>query len=356
MNIDITALLAGGAKLLPGGEEASDGTFSLELEEKLAEMGLLIPGLVTELAPQPALTPDALAAEGVEGALAPALPEQEGTLAAIAALTTEEGEVSPQWQLQQLIAGNGQAAGAGERLRSELANGVKTPLMPGDEDAGDVLTLKGDKVLKGATMPAALKGTAEAIAPAAQVAADDVAQPEVGSTPEAILPASVSAALPSSPRSPMPVSPQPAVTIPHALETPEWKQAVSQQIVMMSRDGIQSAELRLHPEELGSLHITLRLQQDQAKIHIVSDHAQVRQVMEQAIPQLRAAMADSGIQLGQANVSADNPFAGQNMNGEHKSGEQHAASQGEENIAEEESVPVVLTPVMKHLSGINIFA
>ncbi|WP_407072280.1 flagellar hook-length control protein FliK, partial [Serratia marcescens] len=58
------------------------------------------------------------------------------------------------------------------------------------------------------------------------------------------------------------------VTVNHPPETPEWKQSVSQHIAIFSRNGLHSAEIRLHPEELGSLQISLRVQQDQAHIHI----------------------------------------------------------------------------------------
>lgn len=212
------------------------------------------------------------------------------------------------------------------------------------------------KPLKGDATPSTLKTNAEGFASAVQGISSGAMQSEAVPGAEATLPVNISTALSCSSRTPASIGSQPAVTIPHALETPEWKQSISQQVVMMSRNGVQNAEIRLHPEELGSLHITLRLQQEQAKIHIVSDHALVRQVLEQAIPQLRTAMADSGIQLGQANVSADNPFADRQMNGEHGSGGQHAASQSEDNGAEEESVPVVLTQVNNAAYGINTFA
>lgn len=358
MTIDITKLLLGGAKTLPDGEPLSegDGTFSLELEEKLAEMGWLIPGQVAELLPvNGAALPasdEALAAIVGEDAAAAALSEKKGGLAVLAALTTEEGEVSPQWQLQQLITGKGQAAGTGELTPGALGQTASAQGIRRQQGGGEILI----KPLKGDTAPTTLKTNAEGVASAMQGMPSGAMQPDAGPGAEATLPVNISTALPSSSRTPASIGSPPVATIPHALETPEWKQAISQQVVMMSRNGVQNAELRLHPEELGSLHITLRLQQEQAKIHIVSDHALVRQVLEQAIPQLRTAMADSGIQLGQANVSADNPFADRQMNGERGSGERHAASQSEDNGAEEESVPVVLTSAKNSAYGINTFA
>ncbi|MGU3524229.1 flagellar hook-length control protein FliK [Enterobacteriaceae bacterium C23F] len=361
MTIDITAMLSGGMKMPPDGETQieEDGAFSLELEEKLAEMGLVLPGVMTELLPV-----NGAAVSASEGALAaavgketaasllPAMPEQEGAPAVLAALTTEEGTASPQWQLQQLITGQSQAVGATERTSAQLVQATTAQAIRRDEGASgeDV------KLPKGAAAQATLKTTAEGVATAPQMMASESQQATAVHTAETVQPITIGPVLSTSSRMPAPLSSQSVATIPHALETPEWKQAVSQQVVLMSRNGVQNAEIRLHPEELGSLHITLRLQQEQAKIHIVSDHAMVRQVLEQAIPQLRTAMADSGIQLGQANVSADNPFADRQMNGEHGSGERHASPQSEDNGAEEESVPVVLTPMKNAAYGINTFA
>lgn len=95
------------------------------------------------------------------------------------------------------------------------------------------------------------------------------------------------------------------------LGSDEWQQALSQQIVMFSRNGQQNAELRLHPEDLGAIQISLKLDNDQAQINLVSSHSHVRAALEAAIPQLRNALAESGINLGESQVSSDSPAQGQ---------------------------------------------
>ena len=148
-------------------------------------------------------------------------------------------------------------------------------------------------------------------------------------TPE--MPAATSAnavALPAAVRTSVAHAPQQVVTVNHPPETPEWKQSVSQHIAIFSRNGLHSAEIRLHPEDLGSLQISLRVQQDQAQIHIVSEHAHIRHAMEQAMPQLRAAMAESGIQLGRANVSAEGQQFAAGEQGQNASGDEHGAQEG----------------------------
>ncbi|KIC87208.1 flagellar hook-length control protein FliK [Pantoea agglomerans] len=95
------------------------------------------------------------------------------------------------------------------------------------------------------------------------------------------------------------------------LGSDEWQQALSQQIVMFSRNGQQNAELRLHPEDLGAIQISLKLDNDQAQINLVSSHSHVRAALEAAIPQLRNALAESGINLGESQVSSDSSAQGQ---------------------------------------------
>ena len=97
------------------------------------------------------------------------------------------------------------------------------------------------------------------------------------------------------------------------LGSDEWQQALSQQIVMFSRNGQQNAELRLHPEDLGAIQISLKLDNDQAQINLVSSHSHVRAALEAAIPQLRSALAESGINLGESQVSSDGSAQGQNF-------------------------------------------
>ena len=89
------------------------------------------------------------------------------------------------------------------------------------------------------------------------------------------------------------------------LGSDEWQQALSQQIVMFTRNGQQNAELRLHPADLGAIQISLKLDNDQAQINMASSHSHVRAALEAALPQLRNALAESGINLGQSQVSSD---------------------------------------------------
>ncbi|MEG1466568.1 MAG: flagellar hook-length control protein FliK [Hafnia sp.] len=103
----------------------------------------------------------------------------------------------------------------------------------------------------------------------------------------------------------VPAAPMPTPVLNAQLGSSEWQQALSQQILMFNRSGQHSAELRLHPQDLGSLQISLRIDDNQAQLHMASGHSQVRAALEAALPQLRTALADSGIQLGQSSVGSE---------------------------------------------------
>ncbi|NLS53833.1 flagellar hook-length control protein FliK [Hafnia alvei] len=103
----------------------------------------------------------------------------------------------------------------------------------------------------------------------------------------------------------VPAAPMPTPVLNAQLGSSEWQQALGQQILMFNRSGQHSAELRLHPQDLGSLQISLRIDDNQAQLHMASGHSQVRAALEAALPQLRTALADSGIQLGQSSVGSE---------------------------------------------------
>jgi flagellar hook-length control protein FliK len=118
----------------------------------------------------------------------------------------------------------------------------------------------------------------------------------------------------------------PAVSALNAqLGSPEWQQALGQQVMMFSSQGKQTAELRLHPQDLGSIQISLKIEDNQAQIHFVSGHSQVRAAIESAMPELRTALADNGISLGQSSVGSD---ASQWQQANQQAGQQSSANQG----------------------------
>lgn len=82
-----------------------------------------------------------------------------------------------------------------------------------------------------------------------------------------------------------------------------WDQAISQKMVWMIGAGQQSASLTLNPPDLGPLKVVINVHNDQADTTFISDNDEVRKALESGMAHLREKMSESGIQLGQANVS-----------------------------------------------------
>ncbi|WP_157956752.1 flagellar hook-length control protein FliK [Salinicola halimionae] len=93
-----------------------------------------------------------------------------------------------------------------------------------------------------------------------------------------------------------------------SVQSPQWPASFGQQVLQMHQRGDQQMSLKLHPQELGPLSVTLTVQDQQAQLQILSAHAPVRAAVEAAIPQLRQALADSGITLGEAMVGDQGSF------------------------------------------------
>lgn len=96
------------------------------------------------------------------------------------------------------------------------------------------------------------------------------------------------------------------VAVAASLGSPVWAHEFSRQLTALAQrnhGSLQSVDLRLNPPELGPLHITLQVHDKVAQALIVSAHASVRQMVEQALPQLQQQLAQAGLTLGHASVS-----------------------------------------------------
>lgn len=131
-----------------------------------------------------------------------------------------------------------------------------------------------------------------------------------------------------------------SATIGTPVNSPAWPSQLSQQLIQIAqRGGEHQIKMQLHPAELGPLSISLKVSEHGAQAHFLSTHAQVRQVLELAIPQLREALAEQGISLGETSV-------GEHNNPNDQSFAQHGtnASSGEGNSTSKEDNEGIIKP------------
>ncbi|MBN3727792.1 flagellar hook-length control protein FliK, partial [Burkholderia sp. Ac-20379] len=103
--------------------------------------------------------------------------------------------------------------------------------------------------------------------------------------------------------------------------TQDWTDQLSQKVVFLSSAHQQSASLTLNPPDLGPLQVVLSVAENHAHALFVSQHQQVREAVEAALPKLREAMESNGLSLGSANVSDGGAgFARQDAQGQSSGG------------------------------------
>lgn len=152
----------------------------------------------------------------------------------------------------------------------------------------------------------------------------------------------------SAPVSPTPV---PVTVMPQTAGTPEWQKSLGQQLAVFSRDGIQHAQLRLHPEDLGIVHINMRMNNERMQIHFIAESLQARDALENALPHLRQSLSESGIHLGQSHVGADTGTA----SGEKRTNTPGRAREDNPEMSEEPEDSIPATQLTNYRSGINTF-
>ena len=106
-----------------------------------------------------------------------------------------------------------------------------------------------------------------------------------------------------------------AIHLPTPVSDARWTTDFGQKIVWMASSHTQSAELTLNPPQMGPIEISLNVDKGNATATFSSANAEVREAIETAMPRLREMLASAGIELGQANVSAES-FRQQAENGE----------------------------------------
>ncbi len=113
------------------------------------------------------------------------------------------------------------------------------------------------------------------------------------------------------------------------LQQPHWNEQIGDRLNVMISRGLQQAEIRLNPPELGMLDVKIQIQGDQANVNFSTPHSQVKEALDAAIPRLREMLEENGLTLGDVNVSHQSLAQGQSQGGE-ESTEQTSGDVGHE--------------------------
>ncbi|MDP1607446.1 MAG: flagellar hook-length control protein FliK [Rhodocyclaceae bacterium] len=119
----------------------------------------------------------------------------------------------------------------------------------------------------------------------------------------------------------------PTLPVAQTVGAPGWGQELGNRITWMASRMESRADLILTPPHMGRIEVSLTVSGDQASAIFTSANPVVREALEAAMPRLREMLADAGIQLGQAQVGAENArqSAQQEKNGDNFASEPGAA-------------------------------
>lgn len=84
-------------------------------------------------------------------------------------------------------------------------------------------------------------------------------------------------------------------SIPVPVGNSGWSDAVADKVMWFSANNVSSAEIHLNPPDLGPLQVRVSTQQDQTSVVFTSQHATVREALDQALPRLREMMGSQGM-------------------------------------------------------------
>jgi len=196
----------------------------------------------------------------------------------------------------------------GPVLRSDILNALNSKMNGGNEKIEDSTSIKTDKVIA-AQSQLLEKPIANLSKVVEQLTQRKSESPQLRAAPERHVSGLVTAlangvaASAATTAVQATTAGQPVLAMQPAMQSEAWGRVLSSRVVWMAREGVQQAELRLNPANLGPVEVKLHMNNEQANVTFVAQHAATRDALEQALPRLRESFQENGMDLANANVS-----------------------------------------------------
>ncbi len=90
-----------------------------------------------------------------------------------------------------------------------------------------------------------------------------------------------------------------------AVNHADWGSAFASRVAWQIGDGVQQAQIKVNPAELGPVEIRISIDKDtgSASVQFLANHGSTREAIEQSLPRLRELLQESGLNLADTNVS-----------------------------------------------------
>ena len=130
-------------------------------------------------------------------------------------------------------------------------------------------------------------------------------------------------------------------SVPVPVGQPQWSQAVGEKVLWLAAQNVSSAEINLHPKDLGPMQVKVSVNQEQVTVSFTSQHAVVRDVLDQNLNRLRDMFSEQGLNLANVDVS-DKSFSRQqgDANDQNGRGRTH-------DLAQDEETPIAISVIVQ---------
>ncbi|MCK5091696.1 MAG: flagellar hook-length control protein FliK [Gammaproteobacteria bacterium] len=98
-------------------------------------------------------------------------------------------------------------------------------------------------------------------------------------------------------------SPQARLEMQQSLQHSGWGRELGSKVVWMTRQEIQTANIRINPPHLGPIEVRVEVKNDTANVSFITQHAAVRDVIESSVPRLREMLGENGLNLENVDVA-----------------------------------------------------
>lgn len=101
--------------------------------------------------------------------------------------------------------------------------------------------------------------------------------------------------------------PTQSLSIPVNVNNPQWSNQLSNHIVWLGGQEVKSASIKINPEDLGPIEISVKVDKDSASasVNIITHSAEVTQLVHDSLAKLKEMMADEGLNLSDVHVGSD---------------------------------------------------
>ncbi|HHF7375041.1 flagellar hook-length control protein FliK [Legionella bozemanae] len=134
------------------------------------------------------------------------------------------------------------------------------------------------------------------------------------------------------------------LAIPMEIDKPEWSKQFADHIIWLGQQEVKSAIIKINPEDLGPLEISIKVINDSASVNITTHTHQIRDIIDQSLPKLQAMMAEQGLNLSEVHIDSDGSA--------HQSPQQNSSSQEETALAIEDEAGITPLKNKKILKGL----